>query len=640
MSWKNAVWFRLNAGFIAIILVTNVVLFLVTIFGISEIIIEEVQTRVRMDLNSADKVLKEHIDDICLLLKATSARRAVPVPLESWNREDLHKLMQSIWQAGELDMLSLLDNDGRVIYREHNPSQMGDNISNNPIVARALREKKCVRGAAIVSYEELERESADMVLRSSIEIISTKVDKPGKRNIHRDGMVIGAAVPLVDLRRDREIVGFLYGAKLLNQSSEIVDEIKEDLYKNESYQGMDIGAATIFQGDVRISTNIMGKDGLRAVGTRVSSVVYEQVVEMEKIWTDRAFVIDDWYISAYEPIRDPENRIIGILGVGVQEEPFVHDRKLATWFFLGVVIFTTVISLVMLTLMTRTVLRPIGRIVKMSDKVIAGDLSARVNMQLSGEMGMLCLAIDQMADAVAQREDALAQATRQQIGQSEKMALIGRMSAGIAHEINNPLTGLLTFEHLLKSEKGLSDKGKEYLDIMYDETSRMREIVMGLLNYSRESSLEMKLLDVNEVIREWLKLLRSQKDFKDITIEKKLAEGLSKVNGDANQLKQVIGNLCFNACEAMPAGGILSISTSEENGKVLISIADTGCGIKEEHLEMIYEPFFTTKSVGKGTGLGLSVSYGIIRKHGGIMKAESKEGEGTTFTITLPVVSG
>jgi two-component system NtrC family sensor kinase len=340
MSWKNAVWFRLNVGFIAIILVTNVVLFLVTLFGISEIIIEEVQTRVCMDLNSADKVFKEHIGDICLLLKATSARRTVPVPLESWDREDLHRLMQSIWQAGDLDMLSLLDNDGRVIYREHNPSQMGDNISKNPIVARSLREKKCVRGAAIVSYEELERESADMLLGASIEIKSTEVDQSGKRKIHRDGMVIGAAVPLVDLRRDRGIVGFLYGAKLLNQSSEIVDEIKQDLYKNESYQGTDIGAATIFQGDVRISTNIMGKDGLRAVGTRVSSVVYEQVVEMEKIWTDRAFVIDDWYISAYEPIRDPENRIIGILGVGVQEEPFVHDRKLATWFFLGVVIFT------------------------------------------------------------------------------------------------------------------------------------------------------------------------------------------------------------------------------------------------------------------------------------------------------------
>jgi len=640
MSWKNAVWFRLNVGFIAIILVTNVVLFLVTLFGISEIIIEEVQTRVRMDLNSANKVLKEHTGDICLLLKATSARRTVPVPLESWDREDLHKLMQNIWQAGDLDMLSLLDNDGRVVYREHNPGQMGDDISHNPIVAQAMKEEKCFRGVAVITCEELKREGADILRRASLEIKSTRLDQSGKREIHRDGMVIGAAVPLVDLRRDREIVGFLYGAKLLNQSYEIVDEIKEDLYKNESYQGVDIGAATIFQGDVRISTNIMGKDSLRALGTRVSAVVYEQVVEMENIWTDRAFVIDDWYISAYEPIRDPENRIIGILGVGVQEEPFVHARKLAMWFFLGVVILTTVISLVMLTLMTRNVLRPIGRIIKMSDKVVAGDLSARVNMRLPGEMGMLCLAIDQMADAIAQREEALAQATRRKIGQSEKMASIGRMSAGIAHEINNPLTGLLTFEHLLKNEEGLSDKGKEYLEIMYNETSRMREIVTGLLNFSRESSLEMKPLDVNDVIQQWLKSPCSQKEFKNITTEKKLTEGLSKVNGDANQLQQVLTNLCFNACEAMPDGGILSISTSEEDGKVLISFEDTGCGIKEEHLEMIFEPFFTTKSVGKGTGLGLSVSYGIVRKHDGIMKVKSKEGKGTTFTITLPVVSG
>lgn len=640
MNWKRRVWFRLSVGFIAIILVTNVVLFLITLFGVSEIVIEEVQTRVRMDLNSACKVFKGHVDDIYLLLQATSARRSVPVPLESWDREDLHRLLRSIWQAGELDMLSLLDKDGRVVYREHNPGQMGDDISHNPIVARALREKKCVQGAAVVTYEELGRECADMVRRASLEIKPTKADQSGERKIHRDGMVIGAAVPLVDLRRDREIVGFLYGAKLLNQSCEIVDEIKEDLYQDESYQGMDIGAATIFHGDVRVSTSITGEDGSRAVGTRVSTVVHEKVLEMEKTWADRAFVVDDWYITAYAPIRDPEDRVIGILGVGVREEPFVHNRRLAAWIFLGVVTFTTVISLVLLVLATRTVLRPIGRIIKMSDKVVAGDLSARVNMRPRGEMGLLCLAIDQMADAVVQREEALAQATRQQVGQSEKLASVGRMAAGIAHEINNPLTGLLTLEHLLKSEEGLSDKGKDYLEIMYKETFRMREIVQGLLNFARESSLEMKPLDVNEVIRQWLKLLRSQKEFKDITIEEKFVEGLSKVNGDANQLQQVLANLSLNACEAMSEGGILSISTSEEDGKVLVSIEDTGCGIKEEHLEMIFDPFFTTKPVGKGTGLGLSVSYGIVRKHGGTMEVESQEGEGTTFTITLPVASG
>ena len=219
---------------------------------------------------------------------------------------------------------------------------------------------------------------------------------------------------------------------------------------------------------------------------------------------------------------------------------------------------------------------------------------------------------------------------------SSRLAAMGTLAAGIAHEINNPLTGLLTFEHLLKDEQGLSPKGREYLDIMYKETSRMREIVMGLLNFSRESSTEMKLLDVNELIRQWLTLLRSQKDFDDITIEQKLADELPGVRADANQLQQVLVNLSLNACEAMPDGGVLTITTRKEADSVLVSIADTGCGIKAEHLEMIFDPFFTTKPVGKGTGLGLSVSYGIIRQHDGSMQVKSQEGQGTTFTFTLP----
>lgn len=639
MSWKRTVWFRLSVGFVAIILVTNVVLFLITLFGVSEIIVEEVQTRVRMDLNSAHEVFKEHVDDICLVLRATSARRSIPVPLESWDRADLHRLLGNIRQTGKLDMLCLLDKDGRVVYREHNPGHMGDDASHNPIVARSLREKKCVRGAAIVAYEELARECADMTGRMSLDIEPVKAGRPEEREFHCDGMVIGAAVPLVNLQRSGEIVGFLYGAKLLNQSCEIVDEIKESLYQDESYRGKDIGAATIFNGDIRVSTSMTMEDGSRAVGTRLSTIVHEKVLKGEETWADRAFVVDDWYITAYEPIYDPEERIIGVLGVGVLEAPFVRETRLAVWVFLGVVVFTTVTSLVLLTLATRTVLRPIGQIVKMSDKIVAGDLSARVSMRPPGEMGLLCQAIDQMADTVEQREEALALATSRQIGQSEKMASIGRMAAGIAHEINNPLTGLLTFEHLLKSEEGLSDKGKEYLNIMYNETSRMREIVLGLLNFARESPLEMKSLNINEVIRQWLKLLRSQKEFKDITIKEEFAEGLSRVNGDANQLQQVLVNLSLNACEAMPEGGMLSISTTEEHGKVLISIKDTGCGIKEEHLEMIFDPFFTSKPVGKGTGLGLSVSYGIVRNHGGTMEVKSKEGKGTTFTIILPVAS-
>jgi len=636
MRSKRTVWFRLTVGSIAIILVANTILSLVIILSISGMLTEEVQTRVRLDLNSARELYDRNINDICLLMRATSARRSVPTPLESWDKKDLNRLLQNIRQAGKLDMLALLDTNGRVIYRENNPGQMGDNVSYNPIVSRALQEKKCVRGTAIVPYGKLEKDGAALSQRASLE---TGV-RSGDKRLHRDAMVMGSAVALVDLKKGGDCVGFLYGARLLNQSYKIVDEIKEELYQEETYQGRDIGVATIFHGDIRISTSLKSEDGSRAIGTLLSPAVHERVLERKENWADRAFAVNAWYITAYQPIRDPEDRVIGALGVGVLEAPFVRTRRLALGFFLGVVAFTTLASLVLLMIAARSVLRPIGRLIKMSDRVVAGDLSARVEISPPGEMGLLCRAIDQMADAVEQREEKLEQTARRQIGQSEKLASVGRMAAGIAHEINNPLTGLLTFEHLLKDEENLSKKGREYLDIMYSETSRMREIVRGLLDFARESSAETTLLDVNEVIRQWLTLLRSQKDFENIVIETKLAEGLPKVRGDANQLQQVFVNLSLNACEAMPDGGTLSISTREENKKVLVSIADTGCGIKAEHLEIIFDPFFTTKPVGKGTGLGLSVSYGIIRQHGGIMKVKSQEDQGTVFTFTLPVASG
>jgi two-component system NtrC family sensor kinase len=459
-------------------------------------------------------------------------------------------------------------------------------------------------------------------------------------------MLIGAAVPCVDMRKQEEITGYFYGARLLNRNEEIVDEINEELYKDDSCEGdefcegRDIGTATIFLGDVRISTNKKTENGSRAVGTLLSNVVKQKVLEGNMSWADRAFVVNDWYFTAYEPIQDPDGKVIGTLGVGILEKPFVRPRKFALGIFLGVLAFTTVVSLLLLAIATRSVLLPIGRIIEMSNRVVAGDLSVRLKMRPSGEMGLLCRAIDQMADAVSQREETLAQRTRKQIGQSEKMASVGRMAAGIAHEINNPLTGLLTFEHLLQDEQGLSKKGREYLNIMYRETSRMREIVMGLLDFARESSSKMKAMEVNEVIRQWLVLLRSQKEFKNITIEEHLTEDLPRVKGDSNQLQQVLVNLSLNACEAMPRGGTLSIFSSKDDTNVIISVADTGSGIKKENLESIYDPFFTTKPVGKGTGLGLSVTYGIVRQHGGTMEVKSKEGEGTTFTIYLPIARG
>jgi two-component system NtrC family sensor kinase len=275
----------------------------------------------------------------------------------------------------------------------------------------------------------------------------------------------------------------------------------------------------------------------------------------------------------------------------------------------------------------------------MSRRVIGGDLSARVEVRARGEMGLLCQAINHMAEAVEEREQQLKLATQQQIGQSEKLASIGRLAAGIAHEINNPLTGVLTFSHLLRKKPNLDDQDRQDLDLVLRETTRVREIVKGLLDFARQSPSAREPLDINEVIRHSMALLRNQKEFLRVTIEEDLRPNLPPISGDRNQLQQVLLNLSLNACEAMPDGGELRIATSAEDGKVVIRVSDTGHGINPEILGRIFDPFFTSKPVGKGTGLGLSVSHGIVQQHDGTIDVESTEGVGSTFTVKLPALA-
>jgi PAS domain S-box-containing protein len=252
----------------------------------------------------------------------------------------------------------------------------------------------------------------------------------------------------------------------------------------------------------------------------------------------------------------------------------------------------------------------------------------------TSEPAVLGVAID--ITELKRAEDALRK-SEQMRAEAEKLAAIGRLAAGVAHEINNPLTGVLTFSHLLRDKQNLDAQDKQDLDLIIRETTRAGEIVRGLLDFARERPTAKEPLDLNGVVRQTIRLLGNQKAFQKVTIDEHLAEGLPQIRGDMNQLQQVLLNLSLNACEAMPEGGKLTISTSVEDGKVLMKVTDTGCGIKKEHLDQIFEPFFSTKPVGKGTGLGLSVSYGIVQQHGGTLEVESQVGKGTTFTLALPI---
>lgn len=232
--------------------------------------------------------------------------------------------------------------------------------------------------------------------------------------------------------------------------------------------------------------------------------------------------------------------------------------------------------------------------------------------------------------------------TQLQLLQSEKLRSLGEMAAGVAHEINNPLGGILLYASLLLEDLDPEDPKRRDVERIVQEVTRCKEIVKSLLEFARKSSPDKEPLDVNKALNEGLLFLENQATFHNIRIQKELAPGLPLVLGNLGQLKQVFMNIILNAVDAMHGEGTLTIRTypSDDRSEVVISFTDTGVGIPKEVLPRIFDPFFTTKEVGKGTGLGLSVSYGIVREHGGRIEVESEVGKGSTFKVVLPALRG
>ncbi len=230
--------------------------------------------------------------------------------------------------------------------------------------------------------------------------------------------------------------------------------------------------------------------------------------------------------------------------------------------------------------------------------------------------------------------------TQVQLLQSEKMASLGKMAAGVAHQLNNPLSGIILYAKLVMEEYNLPDGAMEDLERVLDDAQRAKETVKELLEFARQTNQEMKPQDVNEIVSRTVFLLENQSIFYNIEIKKEFGDNLPPINGDAQQLNHVFMNLILNAADAMGGTGTLTIKTGylSEPHAVLIEVADTGEGIREEVLPHIFEPFYTTKEQGKGTGLGLSMVYGILESHGGTIRAESTVGKGTRFFIELPAI--
>jgi two-component system NtrC family sensor kinase len=225
----------------------------------------------------------------------------------------------------------------------------------------------------------------------------------------------------------------------------------------------------------------------------------------------------------------------------------------------------------------------------------------------------------------------------EQLQHTEKMASIGLLAAGVAHEVNTPLAGISSYTQLLRQQTGDDDPRSALLDKIEKQSFRAARIIQSLLNFSRSGRGEAERLDLDKLLTDVLSLVEHQLAASKIKVRRELSGDLPGIRADENQLQQVFFNLVLNARDAMPSGGWLTVRTRVEDDAVVAEIADTGVGIQREHIKRIYDPFFTTKGIGRGTGLGLSISYGIVQEHGGAISVESAPGQGTTFRVTLPV---
>jgi len=274
--------------------------------------------------------------------------------------------------------------------------------------------------------------------------------------------------------------------------------------------------------------------------------------------------------------------------------------------------------------------------VRQDGTVVEGNLSAAIIYDANGKE---IASVGSFVDLKERLEmERALRRTQEQLLQSEKLAAMGRLTSQIAHELNNPLYGIMNTLELLKTEVSPQSKRRKVLEMALSETVRLSELLRKMLSFSRPDQEERQAVDLNTVLDEILLLHEKQLQENDIKIKTSFAEELPPILASKNQLRQVFLNMVANARDAMPEGGTLSVNTASDRETVKIEISDTGIGIKEEHLKRIFESFFTTKESVKGVGLGLSVCYGFVKEHGGDIQVRSEVGSGTTFTITFPLL--
>ncbi|QEW06095.1 sensor histidine kinase [Nitrincola iocasae] len=668
-QWKHSVRGKLLALILLPILLTFAALIGLTAYWTTTYSDRQLYMKVASDLAVARSTLQMMQDRQLERLEQLSHTLQLHPYLINNDRLALNQIIDDLRQKQQFDFLRLLT-----------PEQLQQDLDSQPSIAQ-LKEKilagNSLKGLSLIDADELLTLSPTLAEKVKVPVLDTPHAKPSDKTLETRGMFVRTLQPIFDNTGQLRYV--LDGGVLLNHNLQFVDTIRDLVYGQDALPEGGLGTVTLFLDDVRVTTNVPAQHQQqpgqqefdRAIGTRISAEVYKRVVDEERVWLDRAFVVNDWFISAYEPIYSLNDNLIGVLYAGFSESPFIYmyRRNLAE---LGITLgLIMLLSGYFVWHSAYRLLSPIKRIHRSVMAVRRGNTHARIGtLKAENEFADLAQQFDSMLDELDARQDTIRQsaerleqkveqrtlslqqktqeleqhiellkATRAELFTKEKLAVLGELTAGIAHEINNPAAVILGHMDLLQAELGEGCLVQSEIDTVIEQVYRIRAIINNLLQYSRPGQVidQMQTLDVNAVVQDTLALVHYALNKKGIRVRKDYTSVCS-VEGNRQQVQQVLVNLLLNAANAMPCQGNIWLSThpwqAEDGARgVEISVRDEGSGMTDEVQARIFEPFFTTRE--NGNGLGLSISRSLARRYGGDIRVSSAPGKGSQFSVYL-----
>jgi two-component system, NtrC family, sensor kinase len=630
---------KFNLGIALVFSVLAVAIATTSILWVNNNTIREAEERVNLYTRSGWEIYNSKLTRLQTAAETLAASDMVVELLRSpddpQKRQELRSGLEAIRTGQTMDILNVLDKDGRVVLRTRSPEQRGDDVSGDPLVGQSLRNGRSNQGTIILSEDRLATEGKSL--------LNWAVDFGGEPK----GMLQAAAIPVRD---GGELIGIIEVGTLLNGAAEKVDRIRDAVFKNEYYSGKPLGTATIFMGDLRISTNVLDQDGNRAIGTRASKEVADQVLGQGLPWTGPAWVVDRWYLAKYDPIRDPDGKVIGMLYVGELAQKYLDIRQRAVALLLAVILAGMGLALVVFFMIARSVVRPIQRLSMATERLAGGDLTHRVPVETNDEIGHLSHSFNEMAEQLEQQRQELEQEHQKLEALNLELQATNRnymeMLGFVTHELKNPLASATMSLYTVKDGYlgNLNPAQHRALESVASSLHYFEEMIRNYLDLSRLEKGELQInrtrVDVDsQVVEPILEGLRRSLEDRSMEVENRIPAEL-EIEADRDLLRIVYDNLLTNAVKYGREGGKIELGAGNGAGSYKLSVLNEGAGIPPDKLPMLFKKFGrldTPEYAGKkGTGLGLYICKEIVEKHGGRIWVESEPGQWTRFTFTIP----